>query len=105
MEITEIAQQAGLDLTVARTLPPDMLLMWLAPTGEVDPAKLWLLGELLYLEGLETKSSGGAGWAADFERASSLLRKLDPSWRPGDGFASAGERLVEIDRLLSEPAR
>lgn len=104
-EIAEIAQHAGLDLGVARTLPSEMLMMWLAPTGEADPAKLWLLAELLYLEALETKGSGGEGWRADLDRASFLLNRLEPSWRPGDGFASAGERLDEILTILSGPSQ
>ena len=101
-EIVEIAQQAGLDLSVARTLTPDLLLMWLAPTGEVDAAKFWLMAELLYLDGLETRSSGGTGWREGFERASTLLAQLDPSWRPGEGFAPAGERAREIEALLRQ---
>ena len=99
-EIAEIARHAGLDLEVARTLPPDLLMMWLAPTGEADPAKLWLMAELLYLEALEARASGGDGWRADFDRASSLLVRLEASWRPGDGFSSAGERLREMRTML-----
>ena len=101
-EIVEIAQQAGLDLSVARTLTPDLLLMWLAPTGEIDAAKFWLMAELLYLDGLETRSSGGTGWREGFERAATLLAQLDPSWRPGRGFVSAGERAREIEALLHQ---
>lgn len=104
-EIAEIAQQAGLDLGVARTLPHDLMMMWLAPTGDADPAKLWLLAELLYLEALETRTSGGEGWRPDLERASFLLARLEPAWRPGDGFASAEERLGEIAAMLAtEPS-
>jgi hypothetical protein len=103
-EIAGIAQHAGLDLGVARTLTPDLLMMWLAPTGQADPAKLWLMAELLYLEGLEARTSGGEGWRADLERASSLLVHLEPSWRPGDDFASAGERAAEIHAMLAEPS-
>lgn len=99
-ELGEIARHAGLDLTVARSLTPEVLLMWLAPTGEVDPAKLWLMAELLYLEGLEARTLGQHGWDADLDRASFLLRQLDPGWRPGEGFASAGERLAELQPML-----
>ena len=99
-EIADIARHAGLDLDVARTLPPDLLMMWLAPTGEADPAKLWLMAELLYLEALDRRTSGEEGWRDDFERASSLLVRLEPSWRPGDGFSSAVERLVEMRQML-----
>jgi hypothetical protein len=99
-EVGEIARQAGLDLDVARTLDPEMLLMWLAPGGEPDPAKLWLMAELLYLEGLQARAAGSAGWKGDLSRAMGLLERLEPDWRPGDGFTPAGERLSEIRSLL-----
>jgi hypothetical protein len=102
-EIAEIARHAGLDLGVARTLPPDLLMMWLAPTGEADPAKLWLMAELLYLEALDCRATGEQGWRADLERARSLLVRLEPGWRPGDGFTSAGDRLTEIGAMLDTP--
>lgn len=99
-EVAEIARQAGLDLEVARTLDPEMLLMWLAPGGEPDPGKLWLMAELLYLEGLQVRASGDTGWENDLTRAVGLLARLEPHWRPADGFTPAGERLSEIRSLL-----
>jgi hypothetical protein len=74
--------------------------MWLAPTGAPDPAKLWLLAELLYLEGLNAKTAGGEGWRGDLKRALAILASLPIDWRPGDAFASAGERAEEIRALL-----
>jgi hypothetical protein len=102
-EIGEIARHAGLDLTVARTLDLETLLMWLAPGGEPDPAKLWLMAELLYLEGLQVKASGRAGWEGDLTRAMGLMERLEPDWRPGEAFTPAGERLAEIRTLLAAP--
>ncbi len=99
-EVGEIARQAGLDLEVARSLHPQQLLMWLAPVGEPDPAKLWLMAELLYLEGLHAHGSGAPGWRADLERALAILTHLPGDWRPDRPFASAGERLAEIRVLL-----
>jgi hypothetical protein len=99
-EIGEIAQQAGLDIGVARMLDPELLLTWLAPTGEPDPARLWLMSELLYLEALQSKRSGEPQWPADLERALALLIRLPLDWRPGDSFATAGERTNEIRTLL-----
>ena len=101
-EIGEIARQAGLDIAVARSLDPELLFMWLAPTGEPDPARLWLMGELLYLEGLHSKSSGEPAWRADLERASALLVRLPPDWRPGAACATAGERTEELRVLLEQ---
>ena len=99
-EIHEIAREAGLDLAVARSLEPDSLLMWLAPTGQPDPAKLWLMAELLYLEGLDAKSSGGREWQGDLKRAHAILVTLADDWRPGEAFTTAGERAREISALL-----
>ena len=99
-EIGEIARQAGLDIDVARKLDPELLLTWLAPTGEPDPAKLWLMAELLYLEGLHAHSAGHQHWRADLERALALLVLLPLDWRPGDAFATVGERAGEIRQIL-----
>lgn len=101
LEIHEIAQQAGLDLEIARRLDPQMLLMWLSPTGEVDEPKFWLMAELLYLEGIDAREAGsGDGGRADLARASAVFARLPADWKPSAELASAGERRVEIDRLL-----
>lgn len=101
-EISEVARQAGLDLDVARSLDPQQLLIWLAPTGQPDPAKLWLMAELLYLDGLHAHTSGAPGWQGDFERAYAILSHVPPQWRPNDAFASAEERAGEIRTLLDQ---
>jgi hypothetical protein len=103
-QIATVASQSGLQLDVARTLDPAMLLMWLAPRGEadIDPGKFWLLAELLFLEGMQAREEGHAEAArADLERARLVLSKLPPDWRPQTGLASAGERLADIASALS----
>jgi hypothetical protein len=101
-EIGEMARQAGLDLDVARQLEPELLMMWLAPTGDRDPAKLWLMAELLSLSGLHAHTTGGPSWRGDLERAAALLKGVPADWRPGDGLPSAGERLEEISEALRQ---
>ena len=103
-EIQEIAQAAGLDLGIARSLDPATLLMWLAPSGEPDPGRVWLMAELLYLEGVLAKGDGAPMWRGDLERALAILDRLPPEWRPGDQFASAAERADEIRAHLAPPA-
>lgn len=100
-EIHDIAQQAGLDLDLARRLEPQMLLMWLAPTGEIDEPKFWLMAELLYLEAMDARevAAGDAG-RSDLERANAIFARLPSEWKPSSGLASAGERCAEIARLL-----
>jgi hypothetical protein len=99
-EIGEIARQAGLDLDIARRLDPAMLLAWLAPTDDVDSGRLWLMGELLYLTGLELRAAGQPQWQAEVERAHALFARLEPDWRPADDHAPAGARATETRRVL-----
>jgi hypothetical protein len=96
-QIGEVAREAGLDLEIARRLDPAALLMWLAPTGDFDAPRLWLMAELLYLAALDDRASGDDGAArANFERALALYSHLPPEWTPSDDFATAGERRAEI---------
>lgn len=100
-DIHGIASEAGLDLDLARRLDPRTLVMWLAPTGEVDEAKFWLLGELLYLEGLAAQGQGEAdGGGGDMARALAVFSKLPAGWRPASDLASAGERCQELAERL-----
>jgi hypothetical protein len=98
-ELRDIAQQAGLDLALARQLDPATLAFWLAPTDDVDEPKLWLMAELLYLEGLQARSAGGE-WRSDFARALTIFGRLPADWRPDDDLAPAGQRVVELQQLL-----
>jgi hypothetical protein len=96
-QIQEVAREAGLDFQIARSLDPSALLMWLAPTDEIDAPRLWLTAELLYLEALDARASGAEGAGrADFERALALFSHLPPDWKPSDDFGTAGERAGEI---------
>lgn len=100
-ELGEIAAEAGLDLVTARRLDGGMLLMWLAPTGEVDPPRFWLMAELLYLEGLAAREEGtGDLGRADLQRALALFARVPESWRPHEDLAPAGERCAEIRQML-----
>jgi hypothetical protein len=102
-EIHEIATQAGLDYDVARRLDPSTLLMWLSPGGQTDPPRMWLMAELLYLEGLQARTSDPAAGRPDFERAQAIVATLPADWRPSDDFCTAGERAAELQGLLAQP--
>lgn len=103
-EIADIARQAGLDLDFARRLDPATLLMWLSPPGAApDPARLWLMAELLYLEGLACLGTDDPGGRADFERALAILKVLPQDWRPSDDFGTVSARVAELQDLLANP--
>jgi hypothetical protein len=100
-QIAAIASQGGLQLDVARSLHPVMLLMWLAPRGEIDAGKFWLMAELFFLEGMQAREEGLADRArSDLQRTRVILSRLAADWRPQPDLASVGERLEAIDAII-----
>jgi len=100
-EVGEMARQAGLDLDVARRLDETSLLLWLAPAGLVDQGRLWLMAELLYLEGLAALEEMPDAARADLSRALAILGRVEPHWRAGEDLPTASELSGEIRRLLA----
>jgi hypothetical protein len=101
-EIQAIAREAGLDLAFARKLDVGMLVAWLAPTENVDELKLWLMGELFYVEGLAGREAGERQSAdSDLRRALAVFSRLAAGYRPASEAASAGERVEELAALLA----
>lgn len=103
--IREAARDGGLDYDLATSLSSDTLLMMVAPGGDVDPGRCWLIAELSYLQGLDEELSEDFGPAtASFERAAFLFGMLQPVAGNLAGVAEAKARLEEIDeRLASLP--
>jgi hypothetical protein len=100
-QIATIASQGGLQLDVARSLDPVMLLMWLAPRGEIDAGKFWLMAELLFLEGMQAREEGLADRSRDdLRRARVILSQLSADWRPQADLTSVGERLEAIAAII-----
>jgi len=100
--LREVAGKGGMELELARAATPDTLRMLIAPTGEIEPGRCWLLAETLYLDGIQARLT------EDRERASDSLRKarmlfslLQPMGAFLVGFPEAAERIQEIDGLLA----
>jgi len=92
---------AGMELELARVLSVEALPGMVAPTGEVEPAKCWVLAEALMTDGVNRMYEG------DLERARPLLAKAATLFRlvaPWGaflvGFPEAEERIAEIEGLL-----
>lgn len=84
-ELGELSRKAGVDLDIARRLDHGSLLMWLSPTGEHDPARMWLLAQLLYLVGLRAEAERPGAGRPDFMRALALLDHVPVDFTaPGD---------------------
>ena len=100
--LSGVARQGGLDLELARAMSPDTLMMMVAPGGEVDPGRAWILAEIFYLEGLEAETAELPSEARPaYERAGFLYGLLSPVTGNLVGVEEAPERIAEIERRLA----
>ncbi len=101
-ELRAAARAGGLDYDLARAMTPDTLLLMVAPGGEVDPGRCWLLAEMFYLEGVEAELVGQVGEARDsLERAAFLFGMLQPIAGNLVGLPESAPRIEEIERRLT----
>ena len=101
-ELQSIAGRSGLDLDVIRGFSGDTLHMLVAPSGEVEPGRCWLIAELLYLDGLEAEVEERANDArASLEKARTLYSLIAPAGGMLVGFPEAAERFEDIDARLA----
>jgi hypothetical protein len=101
-ELRAAARAGGLDFDLARAMTSESLLLMVAPAGEVDPGRCWLLAEMFYLEGLEAELGGRIPEARDsLERAGFLFGMLQPIAGNVTGLPEAKPRLEEIERRLA----
>lgn len=100
-ELRAEASRHGVDLALARALDPHSLLLLLSPTGEPEPARCWLIAELLYLDGLQAQTAGELDQALrSYENALRLFLALDPSVI--GGIPEAADRVAELERRVLE---
>ena len=101
--LREISGKVGMDLELARASTPETLRLLVAPTGEVEPGRCWVLAETLLLDGVYAKEVGDGLRAQDsLEKARMLFRLLGPMGAFLVGFPEASKRVEEIDVLLSQ---
>jgi len=103
--LQEVSGKGGMALDLAKAAAPDTLRMLIAPTGEIEPGRCWLLAESLYLDGLYRVEAGEADQALDsLAKAKMLFSLLEPMGAFLVGFPEARERILEIDGLLEARA-
>ncbi|NIP57207.1 MAG: hypothetical protein GWM92_03540 [Gemmatimonadetes bacterium] len=96
-----LSRLAGVDLSLARSASADTLAMLVAPAGEVDPTRCWILAETLYLDGIHASMEGRDDDAlASLDRAHRLFALVKPGGVYLVGFPEAAERMREIETRL-----
>lgn len=94
-ELTDLARQYDVDLKTARAVDGETLLLLLSPTGSPEPARAWLLAELLYLDALHMKADGDEDEARHaFAKALLLYESIDATMI--GGLPEANDRIAEI---------
>jgi hypothetical protein len=101
-DLQRAALLGGLDLDLLRVFEGDGLLQLIAPTGDAEPAHMWLAAEVLFLDALAQEADGNAPLAHEsFYKAASLYRMLEPTWALPTGFPEATDRIAEIESHLA----
>jgi hypothetical protein len=102
-ELRRTLQQVGFDLDLARLADPPSLERMVAPTGELDPTRGWMVAEALYIDGLEAQLDGrDVDACRSLGKALRLFRLFDPRHLIPSGFPEAKERIDEIEERLRE---
>lgn len=100
-ELMGLAGRSGFDLDILRGFSADTLHMLVSPTGEVEPARCWMMAELLYLDGLQAEVEERTDDAAtSLSKARVLYSLIEPGGGLLVGLPEAGERLDDVDARL-----
>ncbi len=102
--LRDVGSRAGFDLDLLKGLSLETLALAVAPTGEVEPSRCWMMAEVLYLDGLQALAEEKALDAQDsLAKAAALYRLVEPGGGMLVGFPEAAMRIEEIEALLDEP--
>jgi len=101
--LARTAGQAGFDIELLRGFNLSTLHLLVAPTGEVDLTRCWLMAEILYLDGLEATLSDQDG-RDSLTKARALYDLVRPAGGMLVGMPEAADRITEIDQLLEGSA-
>ncbi len=92
---------AGMELELARVVAVEALTDMVAPRGEVEPARCWVLAEALMTDGADLMQRGEPEMArSSLARAAVLFELVAPWGAYLTGFPEARERIEEIEGML-----
>lgn len=104
-ELKAVAGQGGMDLALLRGFSEDTLYMFVSGSGELEPARCWLMAELLYLDGLQAQLEERDDDAvASMGKARMLFTLIEPAGGMLVGIPEAAGRVDEIDERLGQLA-
>lgn len=96
--LRDSADSVGFNLDLARAATVDTVRLLVAPTGEIEPGRCWLIAEVLYLDGLDLELQGSVDDALhQYAKATALYELLEPEGLIIAGLPEATERLAEIE--------
>ena len=98
--LRQAASQAGMELDLARAAAPESLHAMIAPAGEVEPTRCWVLAEMFLTDGAHQLAQGRT---VEAERAFTKARTLFALVGTDAliaGYPEANDRIREIDALL-----
>jgi hypothetical protein len=94
------ARKSGVDLDLARVLDADSLADVLSPNGQPDVTRLWVMAELLHLDGLRLDMEGRMDEGEALHRKSlRLYLALEPAVLAA--LPEGAIRLQEIEERLT----
>lgn len=98
-ELADVASQGGVDFELVKGFDLETLMMLVAPMGEIEPSRGWLMAEILYLDGLDARLTDRPA-RDSLLKARALFEMMRPHPALFVGIAEADERIAEIDVLL-----
>ena len=99
--LTAAASQGGFDLALARAASAETIEMLVAPAGDLEPGRCWLVAEVLYLDGLQAQLEERPDDAAASLRKSLPLYTLLKPKGLFLGLPEAAARISEIESRLT----
>ncbi len=104
-QLQDTMRQVGFDIELARLADPASLERMVAPHGEVEPGRGWLIAECLYVDGVDAQLDGRVTRATQsLEKALRLFRLFDRDALLPTGFPEAAQRIRDIESRLQELA-
>jgi len=100
--LEDLAHRVGVDLDIVRLAAPETVLEVITAGGNGDPGKIWVVGEILFLDGVRALAEGQDETARGVLASSrKLLEALDSrSVSLPDGAVPPEQRLRQLEELL-----